>query len=152
LGVGEALVSFLDAKGTPAVVERAWILPPGSRIGPATPQEREQTIKSSLVYGHYEQTVDRESAYEKLTAAAHQRRQAAPSQAQGPASAPSTASGGSVTSVLGSILLGSTGPRGGHREGVLEAAAKSAARAVASQAGRELLRGVLGGLLGGRKR
>jgi DNA helicase HerA-like ATPase len=151
LGVGEALVSFLDAKGTPAIVERAWILPPASRIGPATPQEREQTIKSSLVYGHYEQTVDRESAYEKLAAAAQQRGQATPAPGQPPATTAGS-SGGSVTSVLGSILLGSTGPRGGHREGVLEAAAKSAARAVASQAGRELLRGVLGGLLGGRKR
>jgi DNA helicase HerA-like ATPase len=152
LGVGEALVSFLDAKGTPAIVERAWILPPASRIGPATPQERDQAIKSSLVYGHYEQTVDRESAYEKLAAAAQQRGQAAPGQAMGQQPPTRAGSGGSVTSVLGSILLGSTGPRGGHREGVLEAAAKSAARAVASEAGRELLRGVLGGLLGGRRR
>jgi DNA helicase HerA-like ATPase len=151
LGVGEALVSFLDAKGTPTIVERAWILPPVSRIGPVTPEEREQTIKSSLVYGHYEQTVDRESAYEKLQAAAQQRGQAAPALGQPPATTAGSSSG-SVTSVLGSILLGSTGPRGGHREGVLEAAAKSAARAVASEAGRELLRGVLGGLLGGRKR
>jgi DNA helicase HerA-like ATPase len=150
LGVGEALVSFLDAKGTPTIVERAWILPPASRIGPATPEERSQTIKSSLVYGHYEQTVDRESAYEKLAAAAQQRGQATPAPGQPPATTAGS-SGGSVTSVLGNILLGSTGPRGGHREGVLEAAAKSAARAVASQAGRELLRGVLGGLLGGRK-
>ena len=150
LGVGEALVSFLDAKGTPTIVERAWILPPASRIGPATPEERSHTIKSSLVYGHYEQTVDRESAYEKLAAAAQQRGQATPAPGQPPATTAGS-SGGSVTSVLGSILLGSTGPRGGHREGVLEAAAKSAARAVASQAGRELLRGVLGGLLGGRK-
>ncbi|HYL18041.1 MAG TPA: helicase HerA-like domain-containing protein, partial [Burkholderiales bacterium] len=132
LGVGEALVSFLDANGTPAIVERAWILPPASRIGPATPQERSQTIKSSLVYGHYEQTVDRESAYEKLAAAAQQRGQTAPAPGQPPATTAGS-SGGSVTSVLGSILLGSTGPRGGHREGVLEAAAKSAARAVASQ-------------------
>jgi DNA helicase HerA-like ATPase len=150
LGVGEALVSFLDAKGTPTIVERAWILPPASRIGPATPEERSHTIKSSLVYGHYEQTVDRESAYEKLAAAAQQRGQATPAPGQPPATTAGS-SGGSVTSVLGNILLGSTGPRGGHREGVLEAAAKSAARAVASQAGRELLRGVLGGLLGGRK-
>jgi DNA helicase HerA-like ATPase len=152
LGVGEALVSFLDPKGTPTIVERAWILPPASRIGPATPEERQQTIKSSLVYGHYEQTVDRESAYEKLTAAAQQRTGAAPAQNQ-PAGTPAAAGvGKSVTDVLGSILLGSTGPRGAHREGMLEAAAKSAARAVGSQAGRELLRGVLGGLLGGRRR
>jgi len=149
LGVGEALVSFLDAKGTPSVVERAWILPPSSRIGPITPQERQQVIKSSPVYGHYEQSVDRESAYEKLAAAGKQRMQAAP--APGPAAGTAPAGGG-VLDALGGILLGTTGPRGGHKEGVLEAAAKSAARSVGSQVGREIIRGVLGGLLGARKR
>ncbi len=149
LGVGEALISFLDAKGTPSMVERAWILPPSSRIAPATPQERQQAIKASPVYGPYEQTVDRESAYEKLAAAGKQRLEAAPAQGQPAGIAP--ASGG-VMDVLGGILLGSTGPRGGHKEGVLEAAAKSAARSVGSQVGREIIRGVLGGLLGGRKR
>jgi hypothetical protein len=150
LGVGEALVSFLDAKGTPTIVERAWILPPSSRIGPATAQEREQAIKSSPLHGQYEQTLDRESAYEKLTAAGKQRMETAP--IQGPATAAPAPAGGGVMDVLGGILLGSTGPRGGHKEGMLEAAAKSAARSVGSQVGREIIRGVLGGLLGGRKR
>jgi hypothetical protein len=150
LGVGEALVSFLDAKGTPTIVERAWILPPSSRIGPATAQEREQAIKSSPLHGQYEQTLDRESAYEKLTAAGKQRMETAP--IQGPATAGPAPAGGGVMDVLGGILLGSTGPRGGHKEGMLEAAAKSAARSVGSQVGREIIRGVLGGLLGGRKR
>ena len=68
LGVGEALVSFLDEKGTPTVVERALILPPASRIGAITEAERAAVINASLVKGHYEQTVDRESAYEKLRA------------------------------------------------------------------------------------
>jgi len=149
LGVGEALVSFLDAKGTPSVVERARILPPSGRIGPVTPQERQQLIKSSPVYGHYEQSVDRESAYEKLAAAGKQRMQAAPAPGQPAGTAPA---GGGVLDALGGILLGTTGPRGGHKEGVLEAAAKSAARSVGSQVGREIIRGVLGGLLGGRKR
>jgi len=149
LGVGEALVSFLDAKGTPSVVERAWILPPSSRIGPVTAQERQQSIKSSPLYGHYEQSVDRESAYEKLAAAGKQRMQAAPAPGQAAGTAPA---GGGVLDALGGILLGTTGPRGGHKEGVLEAAAKSAARSVGSQVGREIIRGVLGGLLGGRKR
>ena len=151
LGVGEALVSFLDANGTPNMVERAWILPPSSRIGPVAPQERQQAIKASSVYGHYEQTVDRESAYEKLSAAGKQRMEAAPAQGQPAGTAPASGGGG-VMDVLGGILLGSTGPRGGHKEGVLEAAAKSAARSVGSQVGREIMRGVLGGLLGGRKR
>jgi DNA helicase HerA-like ATPase len=148
LGVGEALVSFLDDKGRPGMVERAYILPPASRIGPATPEERKQVMRSSLVAGQYEQSVDRESAYEKLAAA---RSQAAAVPGTTAAGAPAEAGGG-LMGELGKILLGSTGPRGGRKEGLLEAAAKSAARAAGSQAGRELLRGVLGGLLGGRRR
>ena len=66
LSVGEALVSFLDEKGRPTMVERAFVLPPASRIGPVTDAERDAVIKASLVYGHYEKTIDRESAYEKL--------------------------------------------------------------------------------------
>ena len=66
LGVGEALISFLDEKGRPSVVERAFVLPPASRIGPITPEERKAVIAASAVAGVYEKTVDRESAYEKL--------------------------------------------------------------------------------------
>jgi hypothetical protein len=150
LAVGEALVSFLDEKGQPCVVERAWILPPGSRIGPVSAQERKQTIEASALYGHYEAGEDRESAYERLKVNAAQRMQepaAKPDADTAPASA--GAAGGSVMDTLGGILLGSTGPRGGRREGMLEAIAKSAARSVGSQLGREIMRGVLGGLLGG---
>ena len=149
LGVGEALVSFLDEKGRPGMVERAFILPPASRIGPVTPDERKQVMQSSLVAGQYEQPVDRESAFEKLSAA-----RGAAGVAAG-AAAPGTvtpAQGGGLMGELSKILLGSTGSRGGHKEGLLEAAAKSAVRAASSQAGRELFRGVLGGLLGGRRR
>ena len=64
LGVGEALISFLDEKGRPNVVERAFVLPPASRIGPLTAEERQAVIKASLVYGVYEKTLDRESAFE----------------------------------------------------------------------------------------
>jgi hypothetical protein len=149
LGVGEALVSFLDEKGRPSVVERAFILPPASRIGPATPEERKQAIQTSLVAGQYEQTVDRESAYEKLAATRGQAPEAGGGIAAG---TPAATDGGGLMGELGKILLGSTGPRGGRKEGLLEAAAKSAARAAGSQAGRELLRGVLGGLLGGRRK
>ena len=143
LAVGEALVSFLDEKGRPAIVERAWILAPGSRIGPASAEERKATIAASPVHGHYEAAQDRESAYEKLKQQAAQRMQEAPSNA-----APSA---GGVMDALNDILIGSTGPRGGRREGMLEAAAKSAARSVGSQLGREIMRGVLGGLLGRRR-
>jgi DNA helicase HerA-like ATPase len=153
LGVGEALVSFLDAQGRPCVVERALILPPASRIGPITDDERKTVIKSSVIYGHYEQTVDRESAYEKLKGRA-QARQGAPSVGEkevSTAGSERTGSGGFMDA-LGGMLGGTTGPRGAHHEGALESAAKSAARAIGSQVGREIVRGVLGSIFGGAKR
>ncbi len=73
LGKGEALVSVLDLKGVPTMVERTFIRPPSSRLGPITPAEREKLMKSSPVYGQYEDAVDRESAYEKLSGKAKQR-------------------------------------------------------------------------------
>jgi hypothetical protein len=139
LGVGEALVSLLDEKGRPTPVERAFICPPASRLGPATDAERQQVVQGSLLYGHYEKQVDRESAYEILKGRA----------AQSAAEAPAEADKGFD---WGGLLGGSTGPRGGKREGVIEAAAKNAARAIGSELGRQIIRGVLGSLLGGGKR
>ena len=146
LGVGEALVSFLDEKGRPSVTERVYVLPPGSRIGPITPAERQALIAGSLVAGVYEKTVDRESAYEKLkqrSEAAAETAAAATQQAQ---------AGGGMMGGLKDILFGSTGPRGGKRDGLAEMAAKSAVRTVGSAVGREIVRGVLGSLLGGGRR
>jgi DNA helicase HerA-like ATPase len=153
LGVGEALVSFLDEKGRPCVVERALILPPASRIGPISADERRAVVESSVIFGHYEQTVDRESAYEKLKGRA-QALQGAPADArQGhPVAGPAPAAGGGIMDTLGSILGGTTGPRGGRREGALESAAKSAARAIGSQLGRQIVRGIMGSMFGGTKR
>jgi len=157
LGVGEALVSFLDEKGRPTIVERAFILPPASRVGPLNADERQGVIKGSLVYGVYEKALDRESAYEKLKGSAPP---AAPAQMQAPAQVPAPggataeapASGGGWLDGLGGLLGGSTGPRGGRREGFGEAMAKSAVRAIGSQVGREIIRGVLGSILGGSSR
>jgi len=153
LGVGEALVSLLDAKGTPGVTERAWILPPGSQLGPITAEERKALIAGSVVAGVYDKTVDRESAYEKLTARAGGRAAAggAPTPA-GSAPAPAQAAGGGLMDGLSDLLFGSTGPRGGKRDGLVDTMAKSTARSVGSALARELTRGVLGGLLGGSKR
>jgi hypothetical protein len=144
LGVGEALVSFLDEKGRPSIVERAFILPPTAQIGPVTPQQRQQLIDNSLVAGVYENSKDRESAYEVLKARTGQAAARAAEAARAEqAERPPAGRGG-----LGDLLGGS-----GRREGVVEAMAKSAARAVGSQLGRQILRGVLGGILGGgRKR
>ena len=144
LEVGEALVSFLDEKGRPNMVERAFIVPPASRLGPLTPEERRKVIDGSLVAGHYEKSVDRESAYEQLKTRAH---------AKGVDGTTPGKSGG-----LGGILdsLGLPGGSGGAakartRESPLEAAAKSAARAMGSEVGRRIIRGVLGSILGGRR-
>jgi len=142
LGVGEALVSMLDAKGTPCVVERAFVVPPGSRIGPVTEAERRKVIESSTVFGHYEKTVDRESAYEKLKGRTEEKN--APAKEKGN-SQPSS-------SVLNDVLFGKTGPRGGKQsQGLIEAMAKSAVRTMGSTAGREIIRGVLGSILGKRR-
>ena len=152
LSVGEALVSFLDAKGTPGITERAWVLAPGSQLGPITPDDRRRLIADSLVAGQYEKTVDRESAFEKLKQrAGGGETLPVGGTAKGEAAAPAE-SGGGLMGSLGDMIFGSTGPRGGRREGVVDAMAKSAARSVGSSLAREITRGVLGSLLGGSKR
>ncbi len=145
LVVGEALVSFLDEKGRPHPVERAYVIPPRSRIGTLSPEERRQVIASSLVAGHYEKAVDRESAYEILAARAGGRAEAGGAQA--PAEEPGVLGG-----ILGKLgLPGGSAPKGRTRETPVEAAAKSAARAIGSEVGRRIIRGVLGSILGGRR-
>jgi DNA helicase HerA-like ATPase len=153
LGVGEALVSFLDAKGRPCVTERVFVLPPGSRIGPVTPAERQALIAGSLVAGVYEKTVDRESAYERLKGRAEASGDAAQEMTTpaGKAGTPAAEDGG-MMGELKDMLFGSTGPRGGKHAGLVEKAASSAVRSMGSAMGREIFRGVLGGLLGGSKR
>jgi len=155
LGVGEALVSFLDEKGRPNVVERSFVLPPFSRLGPLTEEERKAAIQSSVLFGHYEKTVDRESAYEKLNARVAQAVPATEKVGTGgtasqPASpsAPAESGGG----MFGELLFGRTGPRGGHTDGLMQSMAKTVVRTIGSQVGREIVRGVLGSILGGAKR
>ena len=153
LGVGEALVSFLDEKGTPGIVEQATICPPHSQIGPITPEERQSLMKTSIVAGVYETPVDRESAYEFLKARASAQPasvQAAPAPTQ--AAPQSGGVMGGLESMLGGILGGTTGPRGGRSNSPMQAMMTSAARSVGTQVGRELIRGVLGSLMGGTTR
>ena len=166
LAVGEALVSLLDEQGRPGITERVWMLPPGSQIGPITPEQRQMLLQNSLVAGVYEQALDRASAYEALTGRAPA---AAPAPAAGgrsmadeagavfqgrgaagpaPQPAPQAAAGGMLDG-LKDVLFGSTGPRGGRKEGLAEAAARSAMRSIGSAVGREIIRGVLGSMLGG---
>jgi len=149
LGVGEALVSFLDDKGRPSVTQRVFVLPPGSQIGPITPAQRQQLMGQSLVAGVYDRIVDRHSAYEVLKGRA----------GNAPASPTATASGGRAPEAptsagaetggwwrdaVGGLTRGS-----GRKDSVIETVAKSAARSIGTTVGRELIRGVLGSLLGG---
>jgi hypothetical protein len=152
LGVGEALVSFLDEKGSPTVVERGLVLAPGSRIGPMTPEERKAAMAESLVAGVYEQAVDRESAYEKLKGAPAGGGQEVGAGGTAPAPAHAPAEGGGLLGGLGDVLFGSTGPRGGQRDGLAQTMAKTVVRTIGSQVGREIVRGVLGSIMGGRRR
>jgi DNA helicase HerA-like ATPase len=152
LGVGEALVSFLDEKGSPTVVERGFVLAPGSRIGPMTTEERKAAIAGSLVAGVYEQVVDRESAYEKLKGAPAGETQKLGAGETAPAPAQAPAEGGGLLGGFGDMLFGSTGPRGGQRDGLAQAMAKTVVRTIGSQVGREIVRGVLGSIMGGRRR
>jgi DNA helicase HerA-like ATPase len=135
LGVGEALVSVLDAKGVPSMVQRAWVRPPRSRLQPLDDAERARVIRTSPLAGHYEKVVDRESASEILLARATQARQQAEQLQQQKAA---------------EKVVARPAPRG--REDVLEAAAKSAARAIGSNLGRQIIRGVLGAMFGGSRR
>ena len=154
LAVGEALVSFLDAKGRPSVTERVFVLPPGSQLGPITPEQRKALMAGSLVTGVYEKLVDRESAYEKLRGRAAEASEQASAPAGNGKGAKGEAAdeGGGLLGGLNDVLFGSTGPRGGKREGLAQTMAKSAVRTMGTTIGREILRGVLGSVFGGRKR
>jgi len=154
LGVGEALVSCLDENGQPKVVERAFIIPPRSQLGPITPQQRQQIMANSIVAGVYEKVVDRESAYEKLTQAVQQ--------TQPPTGAPQTSSsGGFWGSIFGG---GSSAPTpmksarspGRQPDSMATIATKSVVRsvssAIGSSIGRQVIRGLMGSLFGGGRR
>ena len=178
LGVGEALVSFLDENGRPCIVERAFVVPPSSQIGPLTDAERRTLLDNSIVAGVYEKTVDRESAHEVLKGRTENRQSdsaktvgaggsqadsaAPPAPTNAPGAVPDAEPGffdkiggmfGGAGTSHGTSSGGRTASRReGSGEGIGEAMAKSAARAIGSQVGREILRGVLGSILGGRRR
>ncbi len=127
LAVGEALVSMLDEKGMPGIVQRAFMLPPTSQIGPITPDQRQQIIRSSPVYGRYDNVIDRESAYEKLQG---RTAQAAPGLTQ--AQVPAKKSAKPEPTALDTVLKMANSPAG-------------------RQIQRELVRGIMGSLLGTRR-
>ena len=149
LGTGEALVSTLEAKGIPSMVQRTLIRPPASRLGPVTPEERRKLINESPVAGLYDQAVDRESAFEML-----QKKAAAAQQAQQEAQQANTGGGGGGWTIPGfgndsgsqTPSGNAPRPRTSNRQTVTEAAIKSVVRSVGSSVGRALVRGILGSL------
>jgi DNA helicase HerA-like ATPase len=157
LGVGEALVSMLEKGGTPAVVARTLVAPPSSRVGPITPEERQQVQDASPFRGKYDTLVDRESAYEVLQKRGNKMTEKAGGPVSpGQAPVEESASGGlmgSLGGILGGLLGGgsaSTGKGGRQRmstgEMIIRSAAQSAARSIGTQVTRAILRGVLGGI------
>jgi DNA helicase HerA-like ATPase len=148
LAVGEALVSFLDEKGTPTPVQRALVHPPRSQLAPLAPAELAAVVAASPLRGAYDQAVDRESAYEQLRA----RAAAAPRPEE-------VAAQGGRGGKLDPSGWGAPAPAGGRGrrparepDGAFESIAKSAARAAGTQLGREIMRGVLGSIFGGGRR
>jgi DNA helicase HerA-like ATPase len=150
LGVGEALISTLDEKGAPSVVQRALVCPPAGRIGPVSPEERQAVLAQSSLKGKYDAPVDRESAYEMLTA----KSATPPTPRPGPAPqhpredfpvAREPQRGPWVERERAPAR-----PSGRQREGMGEAFAKSAVRAIGSSVGRQIVRGILGAMLKGR--
>ncbi len=153
LEVGEALVSFLDEKGRPSVTERVYVLPPASKIGPITQEQRLTLMANSIVAGAYEKTIDRESAFEKIKGRVQERQDGANDPAASGKStfeAAKDATGGLMGS-LNDVLFGKTGPRGGQHDGLAQTMAKSAVRSIGSSVGRQIIRGVLGGIFGGKR-
>ena len=158
LGKGEALVSFLEGNGTPAIVERIMIRPPSARIGPITPEERKAIIDNSPVKGKYDTAIDSESAYEIL----QKRIAGATASSDGPAG------GGGILGQLGAIVGTIFGTNTGRNRlstgqliarnvtrsvtnkvvgGVVADLGKSVGGSLGGSAGRALVRGALGGLL-----
>jgi DNA helicase HerA-like ATPase len=155
LAVGEALVSLLEAKGRPTETERVFVLPPGSQLGPISAQQRQALLQGSLVAGVYEQTLDRESAYEVLRAHAGAstppEAKTSPQAPRVPGGAKEAPTSTGIGGMVNEALFGRTGPRGGQHDGLVQTMAKTAARSVASGIGRQIVRGLLGSLLGGKR-
>jgi DNA helicase HerA-like ATPase len=141
LGVGEALVSLLEEKGTPAPVQRALIVPPCGQLGPITPAQWEKIITGSTVYGHYEKAVDRESAYEILTQRSAE-----------PAPHPRSMEEKQEEFARNRARQRTAKEKPSQAIEVIDAFAKSAARSVGTSLGRSLMRGILGSIFGGSKR
>ncbi|MEL7487423.1 MAG: helicase HerA-like domain-containing protein, partial [Pseudomonadota bacterium] len=142
LGVGEALVSTLEKKGVPSIVQRTLIRPPASRMGPVTKKERAEIMAMSEMGDRYDETIDRESAYEVLNHRAEER--ASREAAEKARTEREKKRGKSRRKSTTNRRKSTSRARSSRRQSVGEAAIKSAARTFSSTLARELLRGLLG--------
>lgn len=148
LGVGEALISFLDEKGRPNMVERAFVIAPCSQMGPMPENKQVAIIHESPFYEKYSQTFDRESAYEKIQAGFsfnNSTTSQSESKQQGDQAGENQQNHAGIMDVLSSLIFGSKGPRGGQHDGLAQQVVKSATRQVVNQIGKQITRGILGG-------
>ena len=156
LGTGEALVSTLEDKGVPSIVQRTLIRPPSSRIGAITPEERAKVIAASPIGTVYDKTVDRDSAFERLKQKVEKRQpvDASPSPSPTRTDTPQDAGGGGIGGILADVFgAGSSRNRRlspGQRAAreATRTAAGELGRAIAGPSGGRILRSVLGGILG----
>jgi predicted extracellular nuclease len=142
LGVGEVLISMLDEKGVPTVVDRAFVVPPVGHIGPVTAEQRSQLMNTSLVAGVYETPVDRESAFEILQQKA-QEKAAAAAQLQAQEAAAKQAAAEEKAARAAARAPDSL------TESITKSVARSAASSIGRSIGTQIVRGVLGSILGG---
>lgn len=160
LGVGEALVSFLDPKGIPMIVERAFILPPCGQIGPITPDERKEIIRKSDVYGVYEKLLDRESAFEVLEDRMNQANQAKEQEAADQAAEKERIARAKEEAALAKAEAARERAERSRRRSepdifgeLTKRVGRTATRTLGNELGRTLVRGILGSIFGGgRKR
>ncbi|MCO6560876.1 MAG: DUF853 domain-containing protein [Gilliamella sp.] len=150
LGVGEALISFLDEKGRPNMVERGYVIAPSSKMGPMLPEDQSTLIRQSLFYNKYAQTIDRQSAYEilkngfSLNNQSDQNSNSSDTKIDDDKN--NKQNNGGLLNFLSTLLFGTKGTRGGQHDGITQKIAKSATRQVVNQIGKQITRGILGGL------
>lgn len=147
LAVGEALISFLDEKGRPNMVERGFVIAPNSKIGPISPEKIPEIIHQSPYYSKYANTIDRQSAYERIKAGftLNEGGETQSSDNENSTTSTEKSSSGNWLNMLSSLFFGTKGPPGGQQDGFAQKVAKSATRQVANEIGRRITRGILGG-------
>ena len=148
LGVGEALVSFLDEKGMPGIVERAFIFPPQSQLAPLSAAERDSRFQNDILYRHYKDAVDNFSAYEALQQLEQEQADAAQAEAEAKAQNAATASAQKAESNKGGLLDGFLGGLFGSRKRANQGLGYDLADSLGSQVNKQITRSITRSIMG----